>query len=71
MSDLKERLIKEFKDLYDKDYQVFNKFIEDKIIENHGAYIMVIIYFIHYISTMIFNYFIFYEFIKYLIVFII
>lgn len=48
MSELKERLIKEFKDLYDKDYQVFNKFIEDKIIENHGVYIMDKIDYYHY-----------------------
>ena len=37
---LKERLIKEFKDSYENSYQAFNEFIEDKIIENHGVYIM-------------------------------
>ena len=37
---LKERLIKEFKDSYENSYQVFNKFVEDKLIENNGAYIM-------------------------------
>ena len=40
MSDLKERLIKEFKDSYENSYRVFNEFIEDKLIENKGAYIM-------------------------------
>ena len=40
MSDLKERLIKKFDDLYENSYQVFNKFVEDKLIENNGAYIM-------------------------------
>ena len=40
MSDFKERLIREFKDSYENSYQAFNKFVEDKIIENHGVYIM-------------------------------
>ena len=40
MSDLKERLIKEFKDSYENSYRVFNEFVEDKLIENKGAYIM-------------------------------
>ena len=40
MSDLKERLIKEFKDSYENSYQAFNEFVEDKIIENHGVYTM-------------------------------
>ena len=40
MSDLKERLIKEFKDSYENSYQAFNEFVEDKLIENHGVYIM-------------------------------
>ena len=40
MSDLKERLIKKFNDSYENSYQVFNKFVEDKLIENNGAYIM-------------------------------
>ena len=40
MSDLKERLIKKFDDLYENSYQVFNKFVEDKLMENNGVYIM-------------------------------
>lgn len=37
---LKERLIKEFEDSYENSYQAFNEFVEDKLIENNGAYIM-------------------------------
>ena len=36
----KERLIREFKDSYENSYQAFNKFVEDKIIENNGVYTM-------------------------------
>ena len=40
MSSLKERLMKEFEDSYENSYQAFNEFVEDKLIENNGAYIM-------------------------------
>ena len=40
MSSLKERLIKKFNDSYENSYQVFSEFVEDKLIENNGSYIM-------------------------------
>lgn len=40
MSELKDRLMKEFENSYENSYQIFNKFVEDKIIKNHGVYIM-------------------------------
>ena len=48
MSDLKERLMKEFSDSYENSYQAFNEFVEDKIIKNHGVYIMDKIDYYHY-----------------------
>lgn len=48
MSELKDRLIKEFENSYDKSYQIFNKFVEDKIIKNHGVYVMDKIDYYHY-----------------------
>ena len=40
MSSLKERLMGKFNDSYENSYQAFNEFVEDKLIENKGAYIM-------------------------------
>lgn len=48
MSELKERLMKELKDSYENSYQVFNKFVEDKIIKNNGVYVMDKIDYYHY-----------------------
>ena len=42
MSDLKlkERVMKEFEQRYGDNYRIFNEYVENKIIENGGRYIM-------------------------------
>ena len=48
MSILKEKVIKGFEELFGNDYQIFTEYVEGKIVENGGRYIMDKIEYYHY-----------------------